>query len=318
MVFASPIFLFLFLPVTLAAYFARAARRGATACCWSRASRSTRGARRRTSLLVAGLGRCSTTRSARAIGRAQRPARAQALARARASPATSGARGVQVRELRRRQRQRAARRSSASRRSRSRRSRCRSASRSSRSTRSRTSSTSTSATRSAERNLPRLRALHPALPAADRRADHPLARHRRRSSRAREQRLADFAYGVAPLRARPRQEGADRQHARRGRPTSIFALPAAELTTPLAWLGLACYTLQIYFDFSGYSDMAIGLVRMFGFRFLENFNYPYIARSDPRVLAALAHLAVELVPRLPLHPARRQPRGARARLRATS
>jgi alginate O-acetyltransferase complex protein AlgI len=59
----------------------------------------------------------------------------------------------------------------------------------------------------------------------------------------------------------------------------VFALPAAELTTPLAWLGLGCYTLQIYFDFSGYSDMAIGLMRMFGFRILENFNYPYISRS---------------------------------------
>jgi alginate O-acetyltransferase complex protein AlgI len=59
----------------------------------------------------------------------------------------------------------------------------------------------------------------------------------------------------------------------------IFSLPSAELTTPLAWLGLVCYTLQIYFDFSGYSDMAIGLMRMFGFRILENFNYPYIAQS---------------------------------------
>jgi alginate O-acetyltransferase complex protein AlgI len=59
----------------------------------------------------------------------------------------------------------------------------------------------------------------------------------------------------------------------------IFALPAGELTTPLAWLGLVAYTLQIYFDFSGYSDMAIGLMRMFGFRILENFNYPYIAQS---------------------------------------
>lgn len=46
-----------------------------------------------------------------------------------------------------------------------------------------------------------------------------------------------------------------------------------------AWLGAIAYTLQIYFDFSGYSDMAIGLGRMFGFRFLENFNYPYISRS---------------------------------------
>ena len=45
------------------------------------------------------------------------------------------------------------------------------------------------------------------------------------------------------------------------------------------WLGAIAYTLQIYFDFSGYSDMAIGLGRMFGFRFQENFNYPYIASS---------------------------------------
>ena len=59
----------------------------------------------------------------------------------------------------------------------------------------------------------------------------------------------------------------------------IFALPAAELTPGLAWLGVASYTIQIYFDFSGYSDMAIGLGRMFGFRFLENFNYPYVSRS---------------------------------------
>ncbi len=60
---------------------------------------------------------------------------------------------------------------------------------------------------------------------------------------------------------------------------AIFALPTGSLTPALAWLGIVCYTLQIYFDFSGYSDMAIGLARMFGFRFLENFNYPYVAQS---------------------------------------
>jgi len=59
----------------------------------------------------------------------------------------------------------------------------------------------------------------------------------------------------------------------------IFAIPADQLTTPVAWLGVVCYTLQIYFDFSGYSDMAIGLAHMFGFKFMENFNYPYISRS---------------------------------------
>jgi alginate O-acetyltransferase complex protein AlgI len=46
-----------------------------------------------------------------------------------------------------------------------------------------------------------------------------------------------------------------------------------------AWVGFTAYTFQIYFDFSGYSDMAIGIGRMFGFHFLENFNYPYVARS---------------------------------------
>ncbi len=60
---------------------------------------------------------------------------------------------------------------------------------------------------------------------------------------------------------------------------AIFLLPVAELSTPLAWLGATCFSLQIYYDFSGYSDMAIGLGRMFGFRFPENFNYPYISRS---------------------------------------
>ncbi len=60
---------------------------------------------------------------------------------------------------------------------------------------------------------------------------------------------------------------------------AIFAIPGSELTVSVAWFGLVCYTLQLYFDFSGYSDMAIGLGRMVGFTFLENFNYPYISRS---------------------------------------
>jgi len=61
----------------------------------------------------------------------------------------------------------------------------------------------------------------------------------------------------------------------------IFAMPLAQLSAAHAWLGIVCYTLQIYFDFSGYSDMAIGLGRMFGFRFPENFAWPYIASSVP-------------------------------------
>ena len=59
----------------------------------------------------------------------------------------------------------------------------------------------------------------------------------------------------------------------------FLATDTAELTLLGGWLGLAAYAFQIYFDFSGYSDMAIGLGRMFGFEFIENFNYPYISRS---------------------------------------
>ena len=56
---------------------------------------------------------------------------------------------------------------------------------------------------------------------------------------------------------------------------AMFALPAGELGCPHAWLGILCYSLQIYFDFSGYSDMAIGLGRLLGFHFPENFDQPY-------------------------------------------
>ena len=59
----------------------------------------------------------------------------------------------------------------------------------------------------------------------------------------------------------------------------VFTTDVSALTTPLAWLGALAYAFQIYFDFSGYSDMAIGLGRIFGFKFLENFNFPYIADS---------------------------------------
>lgn len=59
----------------------------------------------------------------------------------------------------------------------------------------------------------------------------------------------------------------------------IFASNPQNLDPLTAWFGLLCYTLQIYFDFSGYSDMAIGLGRMFGFEIPENFNFPYIAKS---------------------------------------
>jgi alginate O-acetyltransferase complex protein AlgI len=59
----------------------------------------------------------------------------------------------------------------------------------------------------------------------------------------------------------------------------IFTAGPASIDAPTAWLGALAYTFQIFFDFSGYSDMAIGLGCVFGFKFLENFNYPYISAS---------------------------------------
>jgi alginate O-acetyltransferase complex protein AlgI len=129
----------------------------------------------------------------------------------------------------------------------------------------------------AERNLPRFALyilLFPQLIAG------PIIRWRDIAAQLpeRPQRIADFAYGVRRFVL-----GLGKKlliaNTLGGVADGIFALPATELTTPVAWLGLVCYTLQIYFDFSGYSDMAIGLMRMFGFRILENFNYPYVARS---------------------------------------
>ncbi len=60
---------------------------------------------------------------------------------------------------------------------------------------------------------------------------------------------------------------------------AVYALPMGSMTAPTAWLGAVAYLFQIYFDFSGYSDMAIGLGQAFGFTFKENFNYPYIAQT---------------------------------------
>ena len=60
---------------------------------------------------------------------------------------------------------------------------------------------------------------------------------------------------------------------------SVSSLPLSEISTLTAWTGIIAFAFQIYFDFSGYSDMAIGLGKMFGFDFPENFNYPYISRS---------------------------------------
>lgn len=60
---------------------------------------------------------------------------------------------------------------------------------------------------------------------------------------------------------------------------AIYSLPHSDVSTPLIWIAALAYSFQIYFDFSGYSDMAIGLGRIFGFKFPENFNNPYISQN---------------------------------------
>src|SRR5699024_10340798 len=59
----------------------------------------------------------------------------------------------------------------------------------------------------------------------------------------------------------------------------ISGVPASSLSMLTAWVGVFSYAFQIYFDFSGYSDMAVGLGKMFGFEFKKNFDYPYISKS---------------------------------------
>jgi alginate O-acetyltransferase complex protein AlgI len=59
----------------------------------------------------------------------------------------------------------------------------------------------------------------------------------------------------------------------------VFSAPIADLSMGMAWIGILSYTLQIFFDFSGYTDMALGIGGILGFRFAENFNYPYVAKN---------------------------------------
>ena len=93
---------------------------------------------------------------------------------------------------------------------------------------------------------------------------------------------------------------------------AIFALPPEQLSAAVAWLGALTYALQIYFDFSGYSDMAIGLGRHAGLPLPREFPHPLLRRQRARVLAPLAHLALDLVSRLSLHSPGRKPRLGRA------
>ena len=90
----------------------------------------------------------------------------------------------------------------------------------------------------------------------------------------RKENLSDFSSGVLLFIA-----GLSKKVLLANSMGSLWNLAQDEKGTVLAWVGIIAYAMQIYFDFSGYSDMARGLGRMLGFEFLENFNYPYISRS---------------------------------------
>ena len=87
----------------------------------------------------------------------------------------------------------------------------------------------------------------------------------------------------------------------------VFAAPGNHSSLEILF-AIYGYAFQIYADFSGYTDIAIGIALLLGIRFPPNFDSPYTAAQPAGLLAALAHDAVALAARLPLHPARRQPR----------
>ncbi|MGC4085284.1 MAG: hypothetical protein QM736_24975 [Vicinamibacterales bacterium] len=110
------------------------------------------------------------------------------------------------------------------------------------------------------------------FPQLDRGTDRPLQGH----CRSARTRVTSHSTISRPASAASSSASARRCSSRtpsRSPADRMFTLPASQSDRrTLAWLGVVCYTLQIYFDFSGYSDMAIGLGRMFGFRFPENFH----------------------------------------------
>ena len=166
------------------------------------------------------------------------------------------------------------------------------------------------------RTHPRVRGVRRAVPAPHRRPDRSLHRHRGRSCAARP-----------PADARGSRRPGCSSSAAGSRRSSSSPIGSHPIVDPLfararpiwvslgAWAAALGYALQLYFDFSGYSDMAVGLACLLGFRFPQNFNSPLKAREHLRLLAALAHDPVVVAARLPLHPARRIAEGNQAHCR---
>ena len=154
------------------------------------------------------------------------------------------------------------------------------------------------------KSLAALRRVRLDVPAPDRRADRALLDDRRQlrklaprlTSQLAASGLFFFACGLVKklLIADTLAPHVDRLFARHD-----------HLGLVTGWAAAVGYSLQLYFDFSGYSDMAVGLAFLLGFRFPQNFNSPYKSVNISRLLAALAHVALVLAARLPVHPAGR-------------
>ena len=119
----------------------------------------------------------------------------------------------------------------------------------------------------------------------------------------------NFARRPGVLRDRPGQEDPARRQHGAAYADAVFdgARAARHRRCSHAWFGALAYTLQLYFDFSGYSDMAIGLSLLFGVRLPLQFRLALQGAQHHRILAPLAHDAVAIPARLPVFPARRQP-----------
>ena len=161
----------------------------------------------------------------------------------------------------------------------------------------------------------RLRALSGVLSAAAGRADRARGTLLRRALR-----VAAAGPRRRQLRARARrlrfgEEDGDRRSVRRRRERATSVSIASHPGAPAAWSALFAFGMQIYFDFSGYSDIAIGCARLFGFVFPENFRDAVPGDEHHRFLASLAHHALDVAARLSLHSAGRQPHGKLATLR---
>ena len=136
-------------------------------------------------------------------------------------------------------------------------------------------------------------------------------------------RIAPEIFGCrCPRRARSlphrlHQKGLHRRCASRRSSTAISTRPGIS-TRPARWLAVLFYAIQIYCDFSGYTDMAIACARLLGYELPVNFRFPYFAREHRGVLASLAHQSFELAARLSLHSAGRKSGTALVRRIATS